>query len=649
MLNYADKERLEAKVKEATYANMLGKMVMEATPIALRNKLLGDMSIKEDEFIISAGAIISELIPYDEFVNRIEALKNRVENDEEPADLDNPEGEKLTDADASDILYVCGLIKEGVEMNVNKMYSEVMALPDSVTSLDQLNIKNEVPDAIKNILAKDNISNFTADVMRAITTDIKNDIAIKQADEQAENDMVTKVSEIEGDDDLSGEAIPPMSGDLENPDTPANTEETNTDGGTLDIPATDTSDIDDMEPISLDDEPADENADTETPPSTEEGNTEDVPATEEVIDDGAPISLDEEPVEDNNEVGVDDSVEISDDDADVEEESTSDEEVTPTEGDEEFSIGKDAGAEDTDIDSDAPIEVTPSEDTAEDHLDDLDDMHEDINSQAEEDKDNAGLIQEALIRKRVAYIPALQNLAVKLFKEDLEHSRKAKQGYVPGENDMVTQLSKMFSEAAEIAKKQARTNPLTEHEYKTLLYGKMKNVDSYYDTVKTEYARVLRLYNGDEKKAQEYMKKNKNDEFTVASKILFDVLVLLLIGVALGFAASVIIPLLPTWATFGAMIGMKLLHTSVFVTAILHALIQVGKYAKNSNDAKVAFDTAMDAVRYSKDLSDAEKAKVETYAKNEFEKYNSLPATQKTHGIDVTKDGFFSRLALSFS
>ena len=379
----------------------------------------------------------------------------------------------------------------------------------------------------------------------------------------------------------------------------------------------------------------------------EETSTEESSTSEENFDlnDMTPIDTSEENEnmsDDDNEVGIDESVILEDGDADIADEENVD---VGGEDEEEFTIGNDAGVnDDGDLDSMTPIDTgdvntAPAE---EEHLDDLDEIHKDIEEAAADDKEATALMQESIIRKRVAYIPALQKLAVTLFKEDLAHTKKSKEGYLLGESNVLTQMEKMFAEAAEKINTGARTNPLTVEEYKAILKKKANDFAMVYESKADELARYKRLYNGDENKAIEALNKSQRDVFKALILILYDMLVLFVIGMALGLITSMFIGSLPHATTIGILLGYAT-PVGVNMAMYLHMASQISIYMDGESKAKGKFDYVMNSIRNNKEISDVEKAKVETYAKAEYERYLNATSSTKLSKTDVSA-GFTTRL-----
>lgn len=604
-------------VTNNTYTAMIGHIVLNALPENFKIKLFDEMKITEEDFMSSVASVILEVMPYDEFVKRADALKMRIEANEEMEDPYDGDSEPISDETANDVLYMNGLIMGAVNSQLTTFFREVEGLPDSVQGLDSLTIKNETPESLKNIINKDEVKNFSLETMKAITADIRNDIEIKEEAEKKEQELISKANENEAetsdvvddtdvddetptgtddggngfeftnepDDTDLGEDEPLDDSEVTPSDTPASSDVPTDDVAGVE-PTTDIPDTGGNSTPSDDVPVIDDSASTEDVPSTDNTGvpSDETPSTEDGVNFGNTSDMGEdEPLDDDTFVLEDDSNMLPPDTASLDTDSgnigmDSEDDVNVDDNDFDFNPvddGEMGGVED--YTSDVPN--IGDDNTSSDITDDFNEpISEDDFTEDKKASDTFQESQKAIIRRKVSYIESIQSASLSMFKAEVMKMTGKKTPVVFSENSIVNTTAthiKLLAEA--VTTKQL--SEMTKEELKAYLTQETSKAQIALITLKktaiVNKTAFLQAYADNPNKAiRNYMVRNKGILTGVLQQLLDYMLVLTMFGL---LSTAVLALAGPAGVMIANVIGGMLHYvmTDMPVVSIVSALLGI--------------------------------------------------------------------------
>ena len=186
-----------AAAKKAIYETILGKLIWESTPDEIKEKILA--IVDKDFFIPSAGAVAAAIMGYDEFIEKMESLKNNAEDGREisaPGDSEVIPKDKVID-----ILKIGGYIKSLIQMSDDELFKESDGKINTIIESEELVIDNTVPTNLQAAIEKKDFNNFTKDIIKLVTVTLKEDIETLEDEKTEEEEFVENLEDVIKPDD----------------------------------------------------------------------------------------------------------------------------------------------------------------------------------------------------------------------------------------------------------------------------------------------------------------------------------------------------------------------------------------------------------------------------------------------------------------
>lgn len=181
-----------AAAKKAIYETILGKLIWESTPQEIKDKIL--TLVDKEFFIPSAGAVAAAIMGYDEFIEKIEALKNTAEDGREIAipgeDATIPKDKVV------DILKIGGYIKSLIDISDDELFKESDGKIGTIVESEDLVIDNTVPTNLQVAIEKKEFTNFTKDIVKLVTATLKEDMETLEDEKKEEEEFVENLEDV---------------------------------------------------------------------------------------------------------------------------------------------------------------------------------------------------------------------------------------------------------------------------------------------------------------------------------------------------------------------------------------------------------------------------------------------------------------------
>ena len=212
-------------IGETTYNYLMGKIGLECLPAELKEKVL--LSTDKESFIYGAGAMFAAMVPYSEFINVIEGIKDKANSGAPIMYVENCT-QAISAESVDRTLRVGGYVKAMYDA-ATKTYEKGHLISEADNVIE---FHKRVPEALKDIIDGEDFTDFTTVIADAIKIDLRKDAAAAEEEKQADADLATNMGvsdagtdDVEYDengdpienstDDLEGEGDPELEGDDE--------------------------------------------------------------------------------------------------------------------------------------------------------------------------------------------------------------------------------------------------------------------------------------------------------------------------------------------------------------------------------------------------------------------------------------------------
>lgn len=221
MADFVKEAIVEKAAKKATYRYLLGKLIYDSTPQALKDKILEKVDMTQ--FIISAGTLAEEKISLEEFTKIMDDMKASYQAGEDVDEVGNT-GKTLPNDKFAKILEIAGFIQATVNESADEgvqAYMEAIAEDGEIQTemkpektgdgtednigIDNIILSKEPPESITNIINDEDFGNFTEEIVMKITNDLRDDKIATDLDTQESNNITASIEDENEDEELQYE------------------------------------------------------------------------------------------------------------------------------------------------------------------------------------------------------------------------------------------------------------------------------------------------------------------------------------------------------------------------------------------------------------------------------------------------------------